>query len=205
VTSRRAPLRPAWTRPPWRCPPIVTPRVTGPLGENGWHVGDVTISWDITEAGSAVLGTSGCDDATVTEDSTGTTFTCSATSRGGTGSASVTIRRDATPPVLQCGATPDRLWPPNGKLVPIEVGVELADATSGAAAFALVAATGGDTSDDVADFVVGTPDVEGRIRATRLGGETARIYALAYAGRDGAGNGATCTAHIVVPHDQRSG
>ena len=200
-----AQLNDTWTGFADVTPPIVTPRVTGPLGENGWYVGDVTVGWDITDPGSAVLGTSGCDDATVTEDSTGTTFTCAATSRGGTGSASVTIRRDATPPVLQCSATSDTLWPPNGKLVPIEVGVELADATSGAAGFALVAATGGDTADDVADFVLDTPDVDGRVRATRLGSETARIYALEYAGRDSAGNGATCTAHVVVPHDQRSG
>ena len=43
----------------------------------------------------------------ITADTAGVTFTCSATSGGGTASASVTIKRDATAPTLSPTVTPD--------------------------------------------------------------------------------------------------
>src|SRR5690606_31089550 len=42
----------------------------------------------------------GCAASTVVADTAGTTFTCSATSTGGSASESITVRRDATPPQL---------------------------------------------------------------------------------------------------------
>jgi hypothetical protein len=42
----------------------------------------------------------GCESTSVTSDTAGAIFTCTATSAGGTSSGSVTIRRDATPPQL---------------------------------------------------------------------------------------------------------
>jgi len=79
-------------------PPEITPVVTGPLGQSGWYTGDVTVAWQVTDAESAVSSSQGCDAATVTDDTAGTTFTCTASSEGGTSAESVTIKRDATPP-----------------------------------------------------------------------------------------------------------
>ena len=42
----------------------------------------------------------------MTEDTAGVTFTCSATSGGGTTSASTVVKRDATRPVVTCAGTP---------------------------------------------------------------------------------------------------
>ncbi len=78
-------------------PPGVTPIVVGQAGNAGWYVGDVAVSWTVSDPDSYVSA-SGCDDALVTSDTTGTTFTCTATSAGGATSRSVTIKRDATPP-----------------------------------------------------------------------------------------------------------
>jgi hypothetical protein len=172
------------------------PHVAGPLGNAGWYTGDVTVEWEVVDA--TILTTSGCEDAAVVSDTVGVTFTCSATSWGGTASASVTVKRDATPPSVTCEPSPAILRPPLGQLVPVEVEVAVTDATSGSAGFVLTAATGGDSPDDIAGFDIGTPDVSGRLRAERPG-RGDRRYELVYTGSDTAGNQGTCTASVTVP------
>jgi len=83
-------------------PPIITPNVVGTLGSNGWYVSDVTVSWNISDPESAVTSIVYNTPLphTITEDTAGTIFTCTATSAGGTNSVSVTIKRDATPTVV---------------------------------------------------------------------------------------------------------
>ena len=86
-------------------PPVITPQVTGTLGNNGWYISDVTVTWMVTDTESAITSAP-CDPTTIITDtdSSGVTVTCSATSAGGTSTASVTIKRDVTPPTLT-GAT----------------------------------------------------------------------------------------------------
>lgn len=91
-------------------PPVITPTVTGTLGSNGWYVGDVHVSWTVTDGESTISTQSGCDASDVTADTAGATFTCTATSAGGTASESVTVKRDATAPVATAVAAPA----PNG-------------------------------------------------------------------------------------------
>jgi hypothetical protein len=91
-------------------PPSITPNVSGTLGNNGWYVSDVTVSWTVSDPESTVSSTSGCGSSSVTSDTAGQTFTCSATSAGGTNSQSVTIKRDATAPSISGSAAPA----PNG-------------------------------------------------------------------------------------------
>jgi hypothetical protein len=180
-------------------PPVITPDVQGPK-TGDWYTGDVTLSWTVSDAQSPV-STSGCETEHVTEDTTGTTFTCTATSDGGPQSASVVIRRDATAPTITCAATPSTLWPPNGKFVPVDVAVTVADAISGPAGFALTTAP----SDDASGWTVGTADTSGLMRAERPGNGGDRIYSLTYTATDAAGNTAICVAQITVPHDERHG
>jgi hypothetical protein len=87
-------------------PPVIAAAVTGTLGDNGWYTSDVGISWSVTDEASPITSTIGCGTASLTSDSSGTGFTCTATSSGGTGSGAVTIKRDATPPALTPEATP---------------------------------------------------------------------------------------------------
>lgn len=81
-------------------PPVIIPDVTGTLGQNGWYTSDVAIQWSVTDVESGLSSQSGCGNATVTADTAGTTFTCTATSTGGTSSQAVTVKRDATLPTL---------------------------------------------------------------------------------------------------------
>jgi hypothetical protein len=111
-------------------PPTVSPAVSGPLGNGGWYVGDVTVGWNIA-AHSFVRSSSGCDPLPLTSDSSGASFSCQATTVAGSGSGSVTVKRDATPPTLTCApANPAFATGASGKTVSAKV----SDALSGPAA-----------------------------------------------------------------------
>ena len=86
--------------------PVVTPTVTGTLGNKGWYRSNVSVSWTVTDNESPITSRVGCDPSTLSADSGGTAYTCTATSAGGQGSGSVTVKRDATPPTITCGAAP---------------------------------------------------------------------------------------------------
>ena len=81
-------------------PPVITPTVTGTLGSNGWYTSDVQVSWSVTDPESTVSNQIGCEVQNVTADTAGVTFTCQATSVGGTSSQNVTVKRDATAPQI---------------------------------------------------------------------------------------------------------
>lgn len=81
-------------------PPVITPHVTGTIGPNGWYISDVTITWTVTDPESTILASSGCGTTVHATDTTGITYTCSATSSGGTSSASTSFKRDTTTPTI---------------------------------------------------------------------------------------------------------
>jgi hypothetical protein len=87
-------------------PPTITPVVTGTLGTNGWYTTTANLAWTVTDPDSTVSSKTGCGPVVVTADTTGTGFTCTATSSGGSASKSVTIKRDATLPALTFGSHP---------------------------------------------------------------------------------------------------
>lgn len=124
----------------------------------------------------------------------------------------IVVKIDRTPPMMSCGATADRLWPPNHQMVTVNVSVGLTDALSGPVGFELIATTSsepdtgqgaGDFPNDIQNFLIGTQDTSGRLRAERAGAGPGRVYAFVYRGSDLAGNSAACTTTVVVPHDQR--
>jgi hypothetical protein len=165
----------------------------------------VTVSWNVADPGSPIEPPASCETAVIDADTAGTTLTCTARSLGGTNSVDVTVKRDATAPTLSCEPTPSLLWPPNGKLVPVQVDVRVADQLSGPAGFALtdIRVSAGVLAGNVARFEIGAADDEGLLRAKRAGRARERVYELVYAGRDAAGNEAGCVATVLVPHDQR--
>ncbi len=131
-------------------PPVIAAQVSGTLGTNGFYTSDVSVTWTVTDEESAATST-GCDTQSVVEDTSGVTFTCAAQSEGGTASETVTIKRDATAPVIT---------------VPADI---ITDATSGSGAVVTYAATAADQLDGApsvscapasgATFAVGTTTV----------------------------------------------
>lgn len=81
-------------------PDLVWPYFSGIEGSNGWFLGDVTLNWAMWDQQSPITATTGCNTTIVTADTNGTTFTCAATSEGGTTSVSTVVKRDATPPSI---------------------------------------------------------------------------------------------------------
>jgi hypothetical protein len=92
--------------PPDDTPPVITPTITGTLGNNGWYTSDVTVSWTVVDDESDITSTDDCDPTTIDYDTAGVTLTCEATSAGGTASESVTIKRDATSPSITWNGGP---------------------------------------------------------------------------------------------------
>jgi hypothetical protein len=93
---------------PCRTPPDVTGTASStPPGDNGWHRGDVTLHWDVSDPESpTTVTTVGCEDVLVTADQPETAYTCTATSGGGTTTRSMTVKRDATPPLVTAAIDP---------------------------------------------------------------------------------------------------
>jgi hypothetical protein len=79
-------------------PPSVTPVVTGTKLAGDVYVGPVTVKWTVADPDSRIL--TGCTDATVADTGADRTLTCTATSRGGSTTKTVTIKRDRDAPTL---------------------------------------------------------------------------------------------------------
>ena len=81
-------------------PPVITPTVSGTLGNNGWYTSDVQISWSVVDNESAVTIFFGCETQTFSYDIGFYIFPCTAFSAGGTSILNVSIKRDATAPTI---------------------------------------------------------------------------------------------------------
>ena len=83
-------------------PPVISYVLNpaSPDGSNGWYKSNVTLTWTVTENESpGSLVKTGCVNQNITADQDATTYSCSATSDGGTATqVDVTIKRDATAP-----------------------------------------------------------------------------------------------------------
>ena len=116
-----------------RSAPEVASAITGTAGNDGWYRSDVQVSWTVTEGNGSPAVVTGCSTSSVTTDTAGTTFTCTATSAGGTTSESVTIKRDATPPTLTFDAASPAADEHGWRAPPLSVPFTTNDAMSGVA------------------------------------------------------------------------
>lgn len=120
--------------------------------------------------------------------------------------------RDTTPPVLQLSADPSQLWPPNHRMVPVKVSVDVKDDQDPQPVVTLVAVQSnepddglgdGDTAGDIQDATIGSDDRDLSLRAERGGTGTGRVYTLTYQARDAAGNVSTATVEVAVPFSRK--
>lgn len=89
-------------------PPVITPTVTPAPGPNGWNTTvPVTVSWSVSDPESGIASSSGCGTASLSAETAGTTFTCSATNGAGlSNSVSVAVMIDLTAPIITPTVTP---------------------------------------------------------------------------------------------------
>ncbi|HWC19481.1 MAG TPA: hypothetical protein VG498_20885 [Terriglobales bacterium] len=204
--------------------PVTTAFVSPNPNGNGWNNSNVTITLSATDnaAGTGVqritYSASGAQNIAAT-NVTGTSASIPITAEGVTtltffatdfaGNAEVhktlDIKLDKTPPTVTCSATPKVLWPPDHRLVPVSLSVNVADSGSGANSFKLASNVSNEPDSgagDIQGFATGTAATSGFLREERLGTGTGRVYTFVFNGTDRAGNSATCTTNVVVPHDQ---
>jgi len=119
---------------------------------------------------------------------------------------------DTTPPALAVAPFPQALWPPNHRIVQVEVAVTAEDAC-GSATVVLASVTSsepdnatgkgdGNTIDDIQGADIGLADFELGLRAERAGTGEGRIYRMTYVATDAGGNETSSTGFAFVPHNQ---
>lgn len=115
----------------------------------------------------------------------------------------VILFEDTTPPVISSvSATPDVFWPPNNKLVPVDVSVLAVDACDVNPVCAITSIESNEAGDDAGDSNI-TSDFTADLRAERLGAGSGRIYTISVQCSDYAGNSTIGTTTVTVPHDQK--
>jgi hypothetical protein len=115
---------------------------------------------------------------------------------------------DTTPPVITITATPETLWPPNGKMVPVTVSGTITDAGSGVnpstAAYVVTDEYGQvQPKGSVALRADGSYAFTIQLQAARNGNDTdGRQYIITVSAQDKVGNKGSAATGVIVPHDQ---
>ncbi|MFH1723279.1 MAG: PKD domain-containing protein [Elusimicrobiota bacterium] len=122
------------------------------------------------------------------------------------------IVEDTTPPSIDSVTTdPGTLWPPNHKMTPVRVSVAATDYCGDAAVACSVVSTSSDEPVNGPGDGNTSPDWENTggltldLRAERSGKGDGRVYTTTVECSDAAGNSATGTVDVNVPHDQGQG
>jgi len=189
-----------------KTPPTISGSRAPAANTFGWNNTDVTVSFACADSLSGI-DTCGPSPQIVTSEGRNQSRIGTAVDLAGNSATALVgnLNIDKTPPSISCTANPSVLWPPDNKLVSVTVSVSLSDSLSGPAGFTLVSATSNEPDSglgDVQGFAAVTASTSGQLRAQRLGSGNGRVYTLKYNGTDRAGNSATCSATVSVPHDQ---
>lgn len=188
-----------------KTPPTIEATASPAPNASGWNNTDVTVSFTGADALSGLATLTPSGPVLVSKEGANQQIVGTATDLADNeASAAVMVSLDKTPPTVTCKASPNVLWPPNNKLVPINVSVLVNDSLSGAAGFTLISVTSNEPDSgqgDIQGFTTGIASTSGQLRSQRLGSGTGRVYTLTYSGSDRAGNTASCTTTVTVPHD----
>jgi hypothetical protein len=177
-------------------------------------------------AGEGCTATASIDDGSFDPDGESVTVTQSPVGPYGLGSTNVTLTVtdaaglsdsctatvtvvDETPPAItSIAVTPDELWPPNHRMVPVTVIVSAHDDCDPAPHAAIVSVSCNETADargagsTEPDFEISGP-LTADLRAERSGPGSGRIYTISVRVTDADGNTATGTVTVTVPSNQR--
>jgi hypothetical protein len=139
-----------------------------------------------------------------------TTVTFTATDgSGNTAKTTTTVMViDTTPPTIKSvTATPNVLWPPNHKMVPVSATVDVSDICDLTPTCKIVSVTSNEPVEDKGDGktapdwqIVG--DLSVNLRAERSGTGNGRVYTLAVQCTDASNNSSTARTTVSVPHNR---
>jgi hypothetical protein len=118
------------------------------------------------------------------------------------------VIKDSTPPVITAlSATPDTLWPPNHKFVPVSLATTVTDTCDVAPVCKVTSVVssepplGGGSGNTEPDFLI-TGASKVLLRAERDGTGPGRTYTITVQCTDQSGNSSQKAAVVTVPHDQ---
>ena len=201
--------------------PLTTHQLTPSANGNGWYNEDVEVILASSDNFSGVSYTEYNDGSgwknytgpfTITEEGIHTIQYRSVDHAGNVETIKkVEIKIDKTKPVLipDLGEG-DILWPPNHKMVDIQVSVDAHDDLSGIESWVLTDIKSNEPEDgkgdgnhkpDIAGADYGTPDTQFQLRSERSGMKDGRVYTITYKAVDQAGNETIVSVTAEVPHD----
>jgi hypothetical protein len=114
------------------------------------------------------------------------------------------IVRNTAPQLLSLTATPNELWPPNHRMVPVMVSVKASDSCDPSPRARILSVTSNQPANPSSPDWQLTGPLSVNLRAERLGNSGDRIYTLLIEVTDSSGNKTDGTVTVTVPHD-RSG
>jgi hypothetical protein len=116
--------------------------------------------------------------------------------------AEATVRHVRPPAITQITATPNILWPPNNKAVPVSVAVLVSDDSDPAPACRITGVTSNEPVGASAWQMTRALALD--LRAERFGQGSGRIYTLTVTCTNSSDLSSTTTVAVTVPHDQRN-
>jgi hypothetical protein len=134
----------------------------------------------------------GVTDVTLTvRDPQGETSTCTAT---------VTVVDTTTPKISPVSATPNSLWPPNHRLMPVTIAASATDNCDPNAGCRIVSVSSNEQGTQPEWQITGPLTVN--LRSERSGSGSGRVYTITVRCTDRSGNSSTKPVTVSVPHDQ---
>ena len=119
----------------------------------------------------------------------------------------VTVNDVQGPVITSVTASPDVLWPPNHKMIPVVVTATATDNCGGSPTCAITMVTSNEPVDGLGDghfapdwIITGPQTVS--LRAERSGPGDGRLYSVTDTCTDGSGNAASQIVVVQVPHNQ---
>jgi len=120
-----------------------------------------------------------------------------------TGSFNVTVRDSTAPSINTLTASPNLIWPPNHKMVNVQLTANVSDAVDSTPFTHIVSVTSnepangnGDGNTEVDWEITGNMTL--KVRAERAGGNGGRVYTITVESLDDSGNASTRTVNVRV-------
>jgi len=119
------------------------------------------------------------------------------------------IVEDTTPPSIDTiSASPDVIWPPNHKMVPVTISVTASDNCDTNPTSQIISISSNEPEnglgdgDSAPDWDI-TGDLTASLRAERAGKGSGRVYTITVTCTDNAGNSADRQVTVTIPHDKK--
>jgi hypothetical protein len=116
------------------------------------------------------------------------------------------VALDTTPPrILSIAATPGVLWPPNRRMIPVRLSVDVIDDQDPSPVTRITQVTCNEPQDPLSPGWELTGALTLNLRAERLGSGSGRAYTITVEAADASGNTSTASTVVAVPHDMAGG